>query len=162
VAKIAASQWRDHAVTYTSDQRVDQLLLKCPNNFRKLEQFGRGFGNASDHLVELEEALNEVRGGSDKLSASPYVKFATNYRFARGSKVLRDERGGSEKVVPFRSYVLHLGIVCADFSHRENPASVGHLGLSCREEGEYLAIPPNRPLVDAWQIFFKALHPQLI
>jgi hypothetical protein len=58
--------------------------------------------------------------------------------------------------------VLYLEVVRAEFSQREGPATVGHLGLICREEGEYLTIPTNRPFVDAWQIFFKALHPQLV
>jgi hypothetical protein len=58
--------------------------------------------------------------------------------------------------------VLYLEVVRADFSQREDPAAVGHLGLISREKGEYLTIPTNRPFVDAWQIFLKALHPQLV
>jgi hypothetical protein len=100
MAKVAAVRCRNDAVCQTSDHHVDQLLLNCPNDFRKREKFWRDLGKVASQLMELQQALHEVGLWSNEVFAALCVELATNYRFTSRSKLRRFERDTSQAVVP--------------------------------------------------------------
>ena len=58
--------------------------------------------------------------------------------------------------------MLHVVVVGAQLAYRQQLAAVVNLGLIFGEEGEYLAVGLDRPPVNAREVFFSALHPQLV
>src|SRR5258705_11692039 len=81
MANVAAVRCRNDAVCQTSDQHVDQLMLNCHNDFRKLEKFGRELGKTASQLMELKQASNQAGIWLTDGFAALRVELATNYRF---------------------------------------------------------------------------------
>ena len=53
VAASAGGRCRGNAFCQTFDQRVDQLLLECPNHFGCRKKIGHGFGHLPNHFMLL-------------------------------------------------------------------------------------------------------------
>ncbi|MGY4339864.1 hypothetical protein [Bradyrhizobium sp. LM2.9] len=119
MSQPAIFRCRDVAVSHTSQQSVDQLVLDCADYLRNLQKLGGGFGKGSGDRMQVQKSFHQVRGRPQETRALLWIELETHHRTARFSKLLHCKRHSAEPIFSSRHHMLHVMIVRAQITQGE-------------------------------------------